>query len=201
MKQTISVDQYDKLIHKMAWKYGDKWDIEESDMYAEGLYIFVLSLALYDISKKCKFITYLYNRLRSKLDKYGKREQNYRYKQPLMSFTLVDDSLLGCTNIDLNRDIADWHNHKELSGNWYELFIKNLEYCETITTELSRDARNVLELILQSLENVTYNRRPSLSGAVKHFQLFNDWAPARTSKAWMEVKKWWLDFNMKGCRV
>lgn len=188
MEEQISVENYNLLIHKLAWKYARRWNVDETEMYAEGLYIFVLTLNKFEKKRGYRFSTYLYNRLQGKLDKYGKRERerirqyfSYSHPHPL-------------DKLPLDRFPAnDWDN-------WYDLFIRRLEFYETISTELSEDAREVLRMILLSLEN-TYNRKPSLHGTVKYFQLFSGWVPTRTKKAWEEVKNWWRECNLTPLRV
>jgi len=169
------LSEYDKLIRNMAWKYAEKWNMDKAEMYAEGLYVFVLTLLKYQKERGVRFSTYLYSCLAGRLNKYGLKEYRKTHKAIL------------------SEDVTEFiWNH---SG----LFIKHLEYYNSISMNLTDDARNVLGLILQSLENVTFNRKPSLHGAVKHFQLFCEWEPARTKRAWEEVKNWWLDFNMLPC--
>lgn len=175
MKDEIRVENYDRLIHKLAWKYGQKWNIDETEMHAEGLYIFVLTLNKFEKERGFRFSTYLYNRLQGKLDKYGKRKMEHH----LIYFPCNYEK----------------YPFSEIPNDWYKLFIRRLEFYETIQTELSEDARDVLGMILLSLEN-TYNRKPSLHGTVKYFQLFSGWVPARTKKAWEEVKNWWRECNL-----
>lgn len=172
MEKEIQIENYDRLIHKMAWKYGQKWNVDESDMYSEGLYIFVLTLNKFEKGQDCKFVTYLYHQLQGKLDKYGNRETRQTRRYPPW-----DDMYF-----------------REFPNEWHDLFIKNLEFYETSLLELSSDAQKVLSMILRSLEN-TYKRKPSLYGTIKYFRLFFEWPPLRTKKAWEEIKNWWTRFN------
>lgn len=178
MEKEIQVKDYDKLVHKMAWKYSNKWNIDESNMYSEGLYIFVLTLNKFEKERGHKFVTYLYHQLQGKLDKYGRRETHQVHR-----YIPWDDVYF-----------------KEFPNGWYNSFVKNLEFYETILTELSEDAQNVLSMILRSLEN-TYKRKPSLYGTTKYFRLFRNWNPLRTKKAWEEIKSWWMELNLTSLSV
>ncbi len=183
MENGITVDKYERLIHKMAWKHSQKWGIDEPEMYAEGLYIFVLTLTKFQEGKGLRFSTYLTHRLQGRLDKYGAKEKRHTFHEEPYDIEDPEDPIY------------------QVPNEWHERFIRNMEYWETISTDLSDDALNVLGLILQSLENTTYNRRPSLHGATRYFRLFGEWPQTRTKKAWNEVKNWWTDLNCAPLRV
>lgn len=173
MKEKILVKDYNRLIHKMTWRYSNKWNVEESEMYAEGLYIFVLTLNRFE-ERKSQFITYLHHRLEGKLDKYGSRESEQTHR---------------CLPCD-----------RELPSGWHDLFVRGLEFYESASTELSEDAKEVLGVILRSLED-TYPCKPCLHGMIEHFQSSLEWPSARTKRAWNRVKDWWKEFNLSPLRV
>lgn len=175
MTEQILVKHYDRLIHKLAWKYSQRWNIDEPEIYAEGLYIFVSALNKFEKEKGVKFITHLYNRLSYLMNRYGDRE-----------------------SLQIHRFIP-WDEEdmyfKEIPDRLTKLFIKGLEFYESAATELSEDAKEVLGMILDSLE-VPFSRKPSLYGTTRHFQLFFGWPPLRTERAWKKVGDWWKKFNL-----
>lgn len=152
--------QHLPMLRKFAWRASKKWKIEYNEAESQAFEIFMETVSKFD--GRCLFSTYLFHRLR-KLD---------------------------TVNNLINRKVKYNVEFVDHDDNLFNVFEKRLEFYDSIETELTEDAKEILNWIL----NCEDKKRPCYDKTEKHYKE-KGWIPSRIRKAWMEIKSWWQENN------
>ena len=169
-------EKYVNLIRNISWKIAKKYNLEYSDVEAQGFLIYCMLLENYDVSK-AKFSTYLYIQLWGRLDDYACKLLDIKKNESGNVFELEDDEmkldqfLLSCESVD------------------YELDKAILELLTKAKKSLDEFSYNVFQYII-SFEWLKENRRkPTVSDVMRKFNIKRDYA----NIVWNNCKNFWLN--------
>ena len=156
--------KYRNMVYKRARVFSRKWAVPVEDMQNKGWEIFLKTLERFDECRGCDFGTYLYARLRA-LDDFGEAQARTRDRE-----VLIGDA---------------W----DFSSTLYDSFVRRLEFYDSVSTELSSDARLVLDYILAQGEKVYFCH------VSDYFRETIGCTKQRMEDAWAELKAWWIRFD------
>jgi len=137
-------------------------------MCSEAFYIFVEALLKYD-EKLGQFTTFLWYRLKGIADLY------YRQNKDLVKVEYQDESIL------------DTLSHTDV----FDRFLQKLELQESITTELSNSAQQILAYIFSLPE-----KRHTFNSIREFFTKKLSWAVKVVDISLEEIKDWWHCYQL-----
>lgn len=158
-------EKYKNMVYNASHIASQKYGIEYEEAEAQAKYLFCKALDKWE-KEKSSFSTYLFMTLRD-LNKYC-------YKNNLPK---------GFFQKDIDFDL--------LSSDITERFIRVLEFYDSVSTELSEEAQNILGFIL----SYGGKRKPTIHGAYRYFHGIYNWSRGKVLKFWKEVEIWWLSYE------
>jgi hypothetical protein len=159
--------KYRKMVLKMAYHYSRSWRVPYDEMEGQGWEIFVETIKLFDENKEAEFGTYLYWRLR-KLNDYGKKQGN--------------------KNIFIIQDI----DVENISSRVQELFMRKLEFYDSIRSDLSEQAQLILDYILNA-----DNYKEKTPSQIRDVFYSKGFSKTYIRKIWKELRDWWRNFYVE----
>ena len=164
-------EKYVNLIRNISWKIAKKYNLEYSDVEAQGFLIYCMALESYDVSKS-SFSTYLYIQLQGRLKDYAMQLKNSAEKENGCVYELAEDEyyldpfLLSCESKD---------------------YLLENEFIEKAYKVLDTDSFNVLKYMI-SFEWLKENRRkPTVTDVMRKFGINRD----RANILWNNCCKFW----------
>lgn len=161
--------QYRNMVYKRARAFSRKWRMPFEDLECRGWEIFMNTLQKFDECRGCDFGTYLWAKLRA-LDDYAESQANRAHHEILAG--------------------DDW----DFSSQLYESFVRRLEFYDCAATELSSNARMVLNYILEQGEKVYLWPKDSVGARKALSQAFGCTCKA-VEDGWAELRDWWRQFD------
>jgi len=183
INSTEAFKQYQPLIEGFTWRAVKRHNyLEYDDIKQQAYLIFCEAIERFDESRKVKFITFLFHRLRTLNDYciFENKKKNGINKLP---------------HVYNNNEGYEENNEMDIIDTSYEQFEIAMERLES-ALELSKDAQEILNyLIGREWETPGINRIPRLHSVKKYFYYTKNWMPKRTETAWDEIKSWWRSGN------
>ena len=167
----MNYEKYKKMIYSRAWYYTKKYNCIDhiEDIIAQGNFIYSHALTKYKPNKG-SFSTYLFWRL-NKLKDYIEK---YILHPPMIQIEKIT-----------------------IKENSFEKFKIILEFYDIANTELSNEARMVMDYILQGW----VGRKPGYNTVKRWFCKYYNYPVKIIDAAWNEIKEFWKNYNISGDTV
>jgi hypothetical protein len=165
MDRQAMFKQYKNMILKYAYFVSMKWNVPYDEMCSQGNEIFVKALNKFD--GRASFSTYLYSKLIS-LNDYGEKQ------------------LRLLSGINFVEEFPDIFNNHSVFGVSYVDFEKRFVLFDSIATELSEDARVVIDYMLSNID-----KKHSRHSVWMTLRDAYGWSLGKVKDIWQEIEAWW----------
>jgi len=176
-KANVKFDDYVNMVRSRAWFYSRKYEMEYSDVEAQGFLIYCISLQDYK-SKKASFSTFLFRNLNGRLRDYCRQIKNKTCRDMHLCDCYIPENKV---HDNLNEDV-DFDIFKARETITEEEF---LFYAKCFLTPI---AYNILKWVLEDqLLEVRSKSNPSLVTISKMLRIEIE----ELKKVWNELIEFW----------